>query len=44
MRERELAVDHVTSFNWVQRYAPEINKRIWPHLRISGTSYRLGET
>jgi transposase-like protein len=28
----------------VQRYAPEINKRIRPHLKMSGTSYRVDET
>jgi transposase-like protein len=28
----------------VQKYAPEINKRIRPHLKMSGTSYRLDET
>ncbi len=33
-----------TVFRWVQRYAPEINKRIRPHLRMSGTSYRVDET
>jgi transposase, IS6 family len=44
MRERGLSVDHVTIFRWVQRYAPEINKRMRPHLRMSGTSYRLDET
>ena len=27
MRERGLTVDHVTIFRWVQRYAPEINKK-----------------
>jgi transposase-like protein len=37
--ERWLRVDHVTIFRWVQRYAPEINKRMRPHLRMSGTSY-----
>ncbi len=26
------------------RYAPEINKRIRPHLKMSGTSYRIDET
>jgi transposase, IS6 family len=31
-------------FRWVQRYAPEINKRIRQHLKISGTSYRVDET
>ena len=41
MGERGLSVDHVTIFRWVQRYAPEINKRIRPHLKMSGTSYRF---
>jgi transposase, IS6 family len=44
MRERGLTVDHVTVFRWVQRYAPEINKRLRTHLKMSGTSYRLDET
>jgi transposase, IS6 family len=44
MRERGLSVDHVTVFRWVQRYAPEINKRMRPHLRMSGTSFCLDET
>ena len=44
MRERGLTVDHVTIFRWVQRYAPEINKRLRPHLKMSRTSYRLDET
>ena len=44
MRERGLSVDHVTIFRWVQRYAPEINKRMRPHLKMSGISYRLDET
>ena len=44
MRERGLTVDHVTIFRWVQRYAPEINRRMRPHLKMSGTSYRIDET
>src|SRR5829696_3383915 len=44
MRERGLSVDHTTVWRWVQRYAPEINKRMRPHLKMSGTSYRLDET
>ncbi len=39
MRERGLDVDHSTVFRWVQRYAPEINKRIRQHLKMSGASY-----
>ena len=44
MRERGLDVDHTTVFRWVQRYAPDINKRIRQHLKMSGTSYRVDET
>jgi IS6 family transposase len=44
MHERGLDVDHSTVFRWVQRYAPEINKRVRQHLRMSGTSYRVDET
>jgi transposase-like protein len=44
MRERGLNVDHSTVFRWVQRYASEINKRVRPHLKMSGTSYRVDET
>ena len=36
MRERGLSVYHVTICRWVQRYAPEINKRMRPHLKLSG--------
>ena len=41
---RGLDVDHSTVFRWVQRYAPEINKRVRPYLKMSGTSYRIDET
>lgn len=44
MHERGLDVDHSTIFRWVQRYAPEINKRVRPYLKMSGTSYRVDET
>jgi transposase-like protein len=44
MRERGLDVDHSTVFRWVLRYAPEINKRVRQHLKISGTSFRVDET
>ena len=44
MREHGVAVDHTTLFRWVQRYAPEINRRMRPHLKMSGTSYRIDET
>ncbi len=44
MRERGLDVDHPTVFRRVRRYAPEINKLVRPHLKMSGTSYRVDET
>jgi IS6 family transposase len=44
MRERGLAVDHSTVYRWVQTYAPDINKRLRQHLKMSGTSYRVDET
>ncbi len=44
IKERGLDVDHSTVFRWVQRYATEINKRICPHLKLSGASYRIDET
>lgn len=37
-------MDHTTVLRWVQRYAPEINKRMRPYLKMRGTSYRLDET
>ncbi len=35
---------HSLVYRWVQRYAPEINKRIRQHLKMSGISYRVDET
>jgi transposase-like protein len=43
MRERGLDVDHSTVFHWVQGYAPEINKRLRPHLKMDGTSSQVDE-
>jgi transposase-like protein len=31
MTERNLNIDHTTIYCWVQRYGPEIDKRIRPH-------------
>jgi transposase, IS6 family len=44
MHERGLTVDHTTLWRCVQKYAPEINKRMRPYLKMSGTSYRVDET
>ena len=44
LRERGVSVDHTTIFRWVQRYAPELDKRCRPHLNITNDSYRVDET
>src|SRR5262245_58300925 len=44
MKERNLTVDHTTIYRWVQRYAPELDKRSRPHLRPTNDSYRVDET
>jgi transposase, IS6 family len=44
MDERGLAIDHTTIYRWVQAYAPELEKRIRPHLRLTSDSYRVDET
>jgi IS6 family transposase len=44
MRERGLSLDHTTIYRWVQAYAPELEKRIRPHLRLTSDSYRVDET
>ena len=44
MRERGLSVDHVTVWRWVQRYGPEIDRRLRPHLKATNRSWRVDET
>jgi len=44
MLERGLHVDHTTIFRWVQRYAPELDKRCRPHLKATTDSWRVDET
>ena len=45
MAERGVSVDHSTIFRWVQRYAPEIEKRLRWHWRHPHSgSWRVDET
>jgi transposase-like protein len=44
MRERGLSLDHTTIYRWVQAYAPELEKRIRPHLRLTNDSCCVDET
>ena len=44
VNERGLDVHHTTVFRWVQRYAPELEKRCRPHLSPTNDSWRVDET
>jgi IS6 family transposase len=44
MLERGLHVDHTTIYRWVQRYAPELEKRCRPHLKACNDSWKVDET
>src|SRR3954454_23019378 len=44
LADRGVEAAHTTIFRWVQTYAPEIEKRIRPHLRPSNGSWRVDET
>ncbi|MEP0914955.1 IS6 family transposase [Leptolyngbya sp. GB1-A1] len=44
MQERGVEVDHSTFNRWVLRYAPELDKRIRPHLKPTNDSWRVDET
>ena len=44
MQERGLEVDHSTINRWVLKYAPELDKRIRPHLKPTSDSWRVDET
>ena len=44
LTDRGVEIAHTILFRWVQTYAPEIEKRIRPHLRPSNGSWRVDET
>ena len=44
LAERGLTVDHVTVWRWVQRYAPELERRLRRHLKPTNDSWRVDET
>ena len=44
MSERGLSVVHTTIYRWVQRFAPEIERRMRPHLKPSNDKWRVDET
>jgi IS6 family transposase len=44
MAERGLTVDHSTIARWVLAYAPELEKRVKPQLKLTDDSWRVDET
>jgi hypothetical protein len=44
LAERGLWVDHVIVWRWVQRYAPELQRRLRRHLKPTSDSWRVDET
>jgi IS6 family transposase len=45
MGERSVLVDHSTTYRWVQKHAPEIEKRLcWQWRHPKSTSWRVDET
>ena len=44
LQERGMSADHVTVWRWVQRYAPELDRRLRSHLKPTNKSWRVDET
>lgn len=44
MAERGVDVDHSTINRWVLSYAPELDQRVRPHLKLTNDSWRVDET
>jgi transposase-like protein len=44
MLSDRVQVHHTTLFRWIQAYAPEIDKRVRPQLRMTNGSWRVDET
>ena len=44
LAERGLRADHVTVWRWVQRYAPQLERRLRSRLNSTNDSWRVDET
>jgi transposase-like protein len=44
MAEQGVEVDHSTINRWVLKFAPELDKRLPPHLSLTNDSWRVDET
>src|SRR5260370_31511754 len=43
LKERGLEVDHTTFWRWLQRYGPELEKRLRRHLKPTNKSWRVDD-
>ena len=44
MAERGLTVDHTTIWRWVERYGPEIHRRLHGHMKRKSPTWHMDET
>jgi IS6 family transposase len=44
LQDRGVDIAHTTIFRWIQAYAPELERRLRPYLRLSNGSWRVDET
>jgi IS6 family transposase len=44
LAERGMEADHTTIRRWVERYGPELQQRLRPHLKPTNKSWRVDET
>jgi transposase, IS6 family len=44
LQERGMSADRVTVWRWVQRYAPELDRRLRSYLKPTNKSWRVDET
>ncbi|MCI0754960.1 IS6 family transposase [Teichococcus vastitatis] len=44
LQDRGVSIAHTTIFRWIQAYAPELERRLRPYLRLSNGSWRVDET
>jgi transposase-like protein len=44
LQDRSVDIAHTTIFRWIQAYAPELEKRLRPHLFQRNGSWRVDET
>lgn len=44
MEKRSLSIAYTTIMHWVYQYEPELDRRVWWHLKLTNNSWRVDET